>query len=105
MHATTRDPFADDVEYAAELASINAPEFWAPADDDDTIVDDDVSKLETCLALASLAAQYSRLASLDAQINRTSTRGRKSPWHGVRVSQRNELARRIRDAQERLEAL
>ncbi len=103
MHATTRDSFADDVEYASEYAAFNAPEFWASSDDDDTIIDDDVSKLETCLALASLAAMYSRLAALDSQISRTSIRGRKSPWHRVRVSQRNELARRIRDAQERLE--
>ncbi len=73
-------------------------------DDDDTIVKH-VPGLERCLALASLSAMHSRLAALESQIARTSTRGRKSPWHRARVSAARRLQEQILEAQQRIDSL
>ncbi len=86
------------------MTALRTMHVYDTADSLDTMVDDDVS-LERVLALASLDALRQRLASILATIARTSARNRKSPWHRVRVLQRDRLRGQIEEMSARVYSL
>ncbi len=105
VSSAIRDAYAEGLDFDGADDGTDSAGFDPGATLIDWSEDPQEMPLAKCFAVAALENLHSQLAALEAKLRRTSQRGRKSPWHRVRLGARLSLLAQIAAQQERVESL